>query len=120
LGYPTELATPTVDQLKNIPYMDLVNKESMRIMTTVASLQRNTAQTHTLSNGITIPKGTAVFFDLWGLHHSLVFSKPEEFNPDRFSDTHGEESRNWQPFLTGPRSCKFIAIILYIYINHSL
>jgi cytochrome P450 len=89
--------------------MDLVNKESMRIMTTVANLQRNTAQTHTLSNGVTIPKGTAVFLHLWGVHHNTAFSKPEEFNPDRFSDAHGEESRNWQPFLSGPRSCKSIS-----------
>jgi cytochrome P450 len=92
-----------------MPYLDLVNKESMRIMTTAASLQRHTAQTHTLSNGITIPKNTEVFFQLWGLHHSSAFSKPGEFNPDRFSDAHGEESRNWQPFLTGPRSCKSIS-----------
>ncbi|KXN65536.1 cytochrome P450, partial [Conidiobolus coronatus NRRL 28638] len=92
LGHPTELVTPTIDQLKHIPYMDLITKESMRIMTTVASLQRSTAQTHTLSNGITIPKGTAVFLHLWGLHHSSAFSKPDEFNPERFSDAHGEES----------------------------
>ncbi|KXN68749.1 cytochrome P450, partial [Conidiobolus coronatus NRRL 28638] len=105
LGHPVELTTPTVDQLKNLPYMDLINKESMRIMTTAANLQRHTAQTHTLSNGVTIPKNTKVFLHLWGLHHSSAFSKPEEFNPERFSDPHGEESRNWQPFLTGPRSC---------------
>jgi cytochrome P450 len=98
--------------------MDLIIKESMRIMTTAASLQRNTAQTHTLSNGVTIPKGTAVFFHLWGLHHSPAFSNPEEFNPDRFSDMHGEESRNWQPFLTGPRSCKSIYKALYFNTNY--
>ncbi|KXN65537.1 cytochrome P450, partial [Conidiobolus coronatus NRRL 28638] len=94
LGHPTELTTPTIDQLKNVPYMDLVNKESMRIMTTTASLQRYAAQTHTLSNGVTIPKNTQVLLHLWGLHHSSAFSKPDEFNPERFSDAHGEESRN--------------------------
>jgi cytochrome P450 len=112
LGHPTELVTPTVDQLKHVPYMDLITKESMRIMTTVVNLQRDTAQTYTLSNGLTIPKGTAVFFHLWGLHKNpTAFPNPEEFNPDRFADLHNETSRNWQPFLTGPRSCKFIYVI---------
>jgi cytochrome P450 len=99
-----------------MPYMDLVNKESMRIMTTASSIQRETYQTHTLSNGITIPKSTPIFLHLWGIHHnSKAFPKPFEFNPDRFKDMGGEESRNWQPFLTGIRSCKLkiINIILY-------
>ncbi|KXN65535.1 cytochrome P450 [Conidiobolus coronatus NRRL 28638] len=106
LGHPAELTTPTIDQLKNIPYMDLVNKESMRIMATAVDVQRDAAQPYTLSNGVTIPKGTHIFLHLWGLHmNPSAFSKPEEFNPDRFSDLHSEESRNWLAFSTGPRSC---------------
>jgi cytochrome P450 len=113
LGNPDKLTTPTVDQLKSIPYMDLVNKESMRIMATAGVVQRDTAQNHNLSNGLTIPKGTAVFLHLWGLHNnSSAFCKPDEFNPNRFSDLHNEESRNWQAFLTGPRSCKSIIYTL--------
>ncbi|KXN66516.1 cytochrome P450 [Conidiobolus coronatus NRRL 28638] len=106
LGNPSELTVPTIDQLKNMPYMDLVNKESMRIMTTASSIQRDTFQTHTLSNGLTIPKSTPIFLHLWGIHHnSKAFPNPFEFNPDRFKDMGSEESRNWQPFLTGIRSC---------------
>ncbi|KXN72743.1 cytochrome P450, partial [Conidiobolus coronatus NRRL 28638] len=87
LGHPIDLTTPTVDQLKNIHYMDMVNKESMRIMATAGVLQRDTAQNHTLSNGLTIPKGTSLFLHLWGLHkNSSAFHKPDEFNPNRFSD----------------------------------
>jgi cytochrome P450 len=113
LDNPTELVTPTVDQLKRIPYLDMTIKESMRILTTAANIQRDTVKTHTLSNGLTIPKGTQVFFHLWGIHNNAsAFPNPEKFNPERFSDTHNQESRNWQPFMTGPRSCKSISIII--------
>ncbi|KXN68425.1 cytochrome P450 [Conidiobolus coronatus NRRL 28638] len=106
LDNPTELVTPTIDQLKRIPYLDMTIKESMRILTTAANVQRDTVKTHTLSNGLTIPKGTQIFFHLWGIHNNAsAFPNPEKFNPERFSDIHNQESRNWQPFMTGPRSC---------------
>ncbi|KXN66445.1 cytochrome P450 [Conidiobolus coronatus NRRL 28638] len=106
MNYPKNVQIPTVDQLKNIPFMDLVNKESMRIMTTVSSVQRESSSTYTLSNGITIPKDTFVIVHLWGAHNNpSAFPNPFEFNPNRFEDISNQESKNWQPFTLGNRTC---------------
>jgi cytochrome P450 len=93
--------------LKNIPLMDLVNKESMRIMTTASAVQRISASISTLSNGLTIPAKTPIFLQLWAVHHNpKAFPDPFEFKPERFADNSNEESKNWQAFITGPRTCK--------------
>jgi cytochrome P450 len=89
--------------------MDLVNKESMRIMTTASAVQRKSASISTLSNGLTIPAKTAIFLQLWAVHHNpKAFPDPFEFKPERFADNSNEESKNWQAFITGPRTCKNI------------
>jgi cytochrome P450 len=104
---PKQVQIPTIDQLRNMPFMDMVIKESMRIMTTASSVQRTASSTHTLSNGLTIPKGTAIILHLWGVHHNATaFANPYEFNPSRFEDKSSEESKHWQPFILGNRTCK--------------
>ncbi|KXN64685.1 cytochrome P450 [Conidiobolus coronatus NRRL 28638] len=106
MNYPKNVQIPTIDQLKNIPFIDMVIKESMRIMTTVAAIQRISSCTYTLRNGVTIPKNTPVFVQLWGVHHNpSTFPNPFEFNPNRFEDISSQESKNWQPFLYGSRTC---------------
>ncbi|KXN66522.1 cytochrome P450 [Conidiobolus coronatus NRRL 28638] len=106
LENPSSVVIPTTDQLKNMPYLDLVNKESMRIMSTAAQIQRICTKEHTLSNGLTIPKNTNIMLHLWGIHHNPnAFENPDEFLPERFDQLTNEESRNWQPFATGARSC---------------
>jgi cytochrome P450 len=113
MNYPKNVQIPTIDQLKHVPFMDMVNKESMRIMTTASAVQRETSTAYTLSNGITIPKNTPVFLHLWGMHHNpSAFPDPFEFNPNRFEDISNQESKNWQPFILGNRTCKLIAHIL--------
>ncbi|KXN66524.1 cytochrome P450, partial [Conidiobolus coronatus NRRL 28638] len=106
LGNPSSVQIPNVKQLKNIPLLDMVNKESMRIMTTAAAVTRTAVQDCALINGLTIPKGTKVMVNLWGIHHNdKAFKNPEEFNPYRFESLTTEDSRNWQPFITGARTC---------------
>ncbi|KXN65080.1 cytochrome P450 [Conidiobolus coronatus NRRL 28638] len=106
MDYPKNVQIPTNDQLKSVPFMDMVIKESMRIMTTASAVQRTSSTTYTLSNGVTIPKNTPVFVQLWGVHHNpSAFPNPFEFNPNRFEDISNQESKNWQPFLYGNRTC---------------
>jgi cytochrome P450 len=107
MSHPKNVQIPTNDQLKKMPFMDMVNKESMRIMTTASAIQKRPSSVYTLSSGITIPKDTPVFLHLWGVHHNpSAFPNPFEFNPYRFEDISSQESRNWQPFLYGNRTCK--------------
>ncbi|KXN65547.1 cytochrome P450 [Conidiobolus coronatus NRRL 28638] len=106
MDYPKNVQIPTNDQLKKMPFMDIVNKESMRIMTTSSEIQRLSYFDHTLSNGMTIPKNTPIFLHLWGVHHNpSAFPNPFEFNPNRFEDISNQESKNWQPFISGNRAC---------------
>jgi cytochrome P450 len=76
-------------------------------MSTAAQIQRICTKEYTLSNGLTIPEDTNIMLHLWGIHHNpSAFENPEEFLPERFEQLMNEESRNWQPFATGARSCK--------------
>jgi cytochrome P450 len=114
LGNPTTVQIPTIEQLKNMPLLDMVNKESMRSMTTVVSVQRNTTENYTLSNGLTIPKDTNLWVNLWGIHHNdKAFKNPDEFNPYRFENLSSDDSRNFLSFISGARSCN---LRLYYYI----
>jgi cytochrome P450 len=118
MNYPKDVQIPINDQLKKIPFMDMVIKESMRIMTTVSAVQRISSSVYTISNGTTIPKNTPLFLHLWGVHHNPSgFSEPYEFNPNRFEDISSEESKNWQPFSLGSRTCKFFTKLLLINTN---
>jgi cytochrome P450 len=106
---PKQVQIPTIEQLKSMPLMDMVNKESMRIMTTTASMQRVCSSIHTLGKGLIVPKNTPIFVHLWGIHHNPVtFPDPYEFKPERFSDVSNEANKNWMPFTLGARICKYI------------
>lgn len=57
---------------------------------------------------IIIEEGTRVFIPILGLHYdSEYFPKPNEFNPDRFSNEnkHKIVPFTYLPFGEGPRNC---------------
>ncbi|KXN64709.1 cytochrome P450, partial [Conidiobolus coronatus NRRL 28638] len=85
---PLKVQIPTIEQLKNILLLDLVNKELMRIMTTVSAFLKKSTTISTLIH-----------------HNPNDFPDPYKFKLERFADNSNEESRNWQPFGNGPRKC---------------
>ncbi|CAL1271339.1 unnamed protein product [Larinioides sclopetarius] len=97
----------TVEDLKNMKYLECVIKETLRIYPPGPVLTRYLKEDTTI-NGYHIPKGTicAVFPHV--LHRDEnVFPNPEKFEPDRFLP---ENSANrhpyaWIPFSAGPRNC---------------
>ncbi|KXN66518.1 cytochrome P450 [Conidiobolus coronatus NRRL 28638] len=105
-GDKTQVKIPTIDQLRKIPLLDKVNKESMRIMVTVPVVQRIANSIYTLSNGLVVPKGTYIYLHLWGIHHNpSTFPCPDEFNPNRFDDISNKQSKLFQAFTLGNRTC---------------
>jgi cytochrome P450 len=115
MNNPQVLTNPTLEELKQMDYLNMVIKESMRIMTTASVLERVSTKPFQLTNSIYIPARTAVFVMLWKTHHqSEYFTKPEIFDPERFRDPASVESKNWQPFITGPRACKLLLYNFYI------
>ncbi|KAJ9056366.1 hypothetical protein DSO57_1033881 [Entomophthora muscae] len=102
-----EKRVPTADEIKAMPYIDCIIKESMRIVSTVPQLRRYCKDGKTLSNGFAIPKDTFVNVQLWKvLHDEKVYSDPYAFNPDRFLDAHGPQDNQWIAFGHGSRMCK--------------
>ncbi|KAI9291951.1 cytochrome P450 [Neoconidiobolus thromboides FSU 785] len=106
LGNNGEIKAPDHEQQKELKYLTCVIKESMRFAPTVTQLRRFPTKDLSLSDGTRIKKGLAVLLPIY-LHHRNpeIFSKPEEFNPDRFEDPYGKESSAWMPFGMGTRTC---------------
>ncbi|KAJ9084046.1 hypothetical protein DSO57_1028249 [Entomophthora muscae] len=98
---------PSFEQQKQLKYIDCIIKESMRIITTVNDYRRYCNETTYINDKLTIPKGSPVIIHAWAIHHDpALFPDPSTFNPDRFIDPQGSQSRHWMAFGSGPRMCK--------------
>ncbi|KAI8148747.1 cytochrome P450 [Fennellomyces sp. T-0311] len=109
LGDEAEDIAPTAEQSSEMTYINMIIKETLRFNPPVGqSLPREAARDTELA-GTLIPKGTAIFTEIYELHHNPnVWKDPETFDPERFAT--GEEAEKlgsaaWQPFITGPRQC---------------
>ncbi|KAI0223656.1 hypothetical protein L0F63_003223 [Massospora cicadina] len=97
---------PTSEELKAMPYIDCIIKESMRIVSTVQQLRRYCREGKELSSGLAIPRNTFVNLQLWKVHHDEeVYPEPYKFKPERFSDLYGPQSMQWMAFGDGSRMC---------------
>ncbi|KAJ7951502.1 Cytochrome P450, partial [Quillaja saponaria] len=92
----------------NLPYLDAVIKESMRLHPAAPMLHRNAREDCKIA-GYDIPKGTRVFVHVWGLGRDpKLWDNPNEFCPERFNgkaiDVKGQ---NYEllPFGSGRRVC---------------
>ncbi|KAG0188021.1 cytochrome P450-dit2 [Apophysomyces sp. BC1034] len=116
---------PTVEQTKQMEYINMVIKEHMR-----PNIQRGVILWQTLRindpasttfprkvckdtevAGILIPEGTLMLVDIYNLHRSpQVWTNPEKFDPQRFAPG-GEAEKMaggnmaWIPFASGGRQC---------------
>jgi cytochrome P450 len=115
MNNPQVLTNPTLEELKQMDYLNMVIKESMRRMATVSLVERISNAPFNLTNTIYLPAKTSVYILPWQTHQqSQYFSNPNEFNPERFRDPSSVESKNWQPFITGPRACKIYKYTKFI------
>jgi cytochrome P450 len=114
MGESDSVRVPTVDELKQMDYLNMVIKESTRCMSAAPAAQRRATKSFTLSNGVEIPEGRAVTLHMWGLFHNpKYFPEPNKFDPERFRDPNCEANKNWIPFIAGARTCKKILYIIY-------
>ncbi|MDF1705683.1 MAG: cytochrome P450 [Aeromicrobium sp.] len=101
-------AHPDFDTLGRLTSLDLVMKESLRLVPPVPVLARRTVK-DTEILGVPIPAGrlTAVMVHLQ--HHMPEYwTEPERFDPDRFSDERREDKVHrhaWEPFGGGVHKC---------------
>jgi cytochrome P450 len=96
------------DQLDRLTSLDLVMKESMRLITPVPSVARR-ANRETELLGYRVPAGSYVSVHLWGVHHmSEVWPEPERFDPERFAEHRREDKAHrfaYLPFGNGVHKC---------------
>ncbi|XP_043912622.1 cytochrome P450 26C1 [Protopterus annectens] len=98
----------TLDTLKQLPYLDCIIKEVLRILPPVSGGYRTVLQTFEL-DGYQIPKDWSVMYSIRDTHETAAaFQNPEVFDPDRFGPERAEEKVgrfNYIPFGGGVRSC---------------
>uniref|UniRef100_A0A182MMB4 Cytochrome P450 n=1 Tax=Anopheles culicifacies TaxID=139723 RepID=A0A182MMB4_9DIPT len=107
LGEDARSVVLTNALLQELKYLDLVIKESLRLIPPVPFIGRKLLEDMEL-NGTTIPAGTTVSLNIFCLHRNPeVFPEPEKFIPERFSDEN-EIKRgpyDYIPFSAGSRNC---------------
>ncbi|MEL7360340.1 MAG: cytochrome P450 [Cyanobacteria bacterium J06560_6] len=97
-------SAPSLEQLQQLPLLERVIKESMRVLSPVPWNGRVTAKDTELG-GYHLPAGTEVFVGITQTHHMPeLYSNPESFDPSRW-ETITPTAYEYNPFSAGPRIC---------------
>ena len=99
--------TPTVADLANLPYTDMVVREALRLYPPAPGVAREPIEDVTI-DGYVVPRGSLISIDTYAMHRDpRFFHDPERFDPERFAA--GWEDRipryAYLPFGGGPRIC---------------
>jgi cytochrome P450 len=97
----------TVADLKNLPYLDQVFKESMRLRPSVWVFMKEPTQ-DVVVRGVKIPKGAQIMISPYVIQRDeRWFPSPETFDPDRFSPERvgSIPPGAYVPFSGGQRIC---------------
>ncbi|CEP12637.1 hypothetical protein [Parasitella parasitica] len=109
LGDSPEDIIPTLEQTKQLNYLNMVMKETMRRHPPVYNTTARIATEDINMAGIYIPKGTEMRLDIYNLHHNPdVWKDPYTFDPERFApggEADNQEGIAWMPFSNGARQC---------------
>ncbi|CEG64798.1 hypothetical protein RMATCC62417_01710 [Rhizopus microsporus] len=109
MGRESVDAAPTLEELRQMEYLYAVIKESLRLCSIFDVLiLRDTVEDMYLDDTF-IPKGTRITVDVSAIQRdSKVWSKPDDFIPERFmegGEAEGHEGMTWLPFGGGARQC---------------
>lgn len=99
--------TLTVDDFKELRYLDCVIKEALRLFPSVPHFARTTSEDCYLDEYF-VPKGSTVGVSPIALHRNPeVWPAPLQFDPDRFLPEKSPERHPFAfiPFSAGPRNC---------------
>lgn len=98
---------PTVKDVPKLKYIEKIFRESMRIYPPVWSIGRLVEDDY-LVDKYTIPKGSSIIMSQYVMHHNnKYYDKPDEFNPDRWTDEFKRQLPRFSyfPFGGGLRGC---------------
>jgi cytochrome P450 len=99
------------EQLKRLPFIDSIIKESLRMYPPVAFLPPRVNKNEFSVNGIHIPKHSIILIETFHIQNSINYwQNPSEFNPYRFFENSNSAksphpTTSWSPFGAGERMC---------------
>ncbi|WP_308189951.1 cytochrome P450 [Nostoc sp. XA010] len=99
--------SPTVADLPQLPYAEMIISESMRLYPPIWSIAREVVQECEIG-GYILPAKTTVFMSQWVMHRDpRFFDRPDVFNPDRWTEDLIKRLPTFAyfPFGGGPRVC---------------
>ena len=99
--------TPTVEDLPNLPYTQMVLEETMRLYPPAWFLMRKAISADTIGD-YPIPANGFVSYSAYTLHrHPAFWDDPERFDPERFTPEQVASRPRFAylPFGAGPRMC---------------
>jgi cytochrome P450 len=98
----------SLEALEHLPALDLVIKESLRLVPPVPGLVRRAIKDTELA-GCHVPAGTMLVISPWFNHYSdQYWTAPDIFDPDRFAEPRREDKAHrlaWMPFGGGVHQC---------------
>lgn len=98
----------TIEDVPRLEYARMILEESLRLHPPFWFENRNTMAEVELG-GATLPQGSLVVFSRYSLHRHVDFwSRPDQFDPNRFTPEKEENKRStyaYIPFGGGPRIC---------------
>ncbi|KAI9499056.1 cytochrome P450 [Zychaea mexicana] len=99
----------TNDQLKQLPYLNAIINETMRINPiAVVGLERITDRDTILAGRLYVPKGTQVRCNIYSTHlNPKYWPEPTKFKPERWLDDSDipADQEAFYPFSAGSRNC---------------
>jgi cytochrome P450 len=99
--------TPTAEDVRNLPFLEAIVKETLRLYPPAHIFGRESVRELTLGNW-KIPKGASVLMSPYALHRSSDYwPDPHSFRPDRWLDgsADGVPKNAYLPFGGGARVC---------------
>ncbi len=98
---------PTLEDLSQLTYTEMIIKEAMRLYPAAWTVSREVYAPTTLG-GYPLRKKQVVFVNVYGMHHDpRFFPDPEQFDPERFRPENEKTIPKYAylPFSGGPRIC---------------